>query len=169
MLLVALAPKHRQWISVSLSASGLIALGTATAVTRLDYGLGIWPWGPILWFSLAGLVFILKIGSRKELASKDFDRKSSIAFLALTLIPVACLLMLLFIRHGVPEYFDDAVLFGALTIGLTQLGFAGILEKNLVGSALGRSGWTLATVIGSAAFLGSWFVAVAYLVFVPSF
>lgn len=116
------------------------------------------PYGPILWIAIAALLLSLKVIETKRPTVTETGLLLPIALLAWTMVTVGSALMMLFVRHGVTATYDSVVLLGILTLGLAQLGFAGILEHRLNDSPIGRATWTVALVIGTVVLLFSFIV-----------
>ncbi len=160
MFLVAFATKRRDWVQVFLSATGYLALAVGGGIfgTYASWGPDVWPAGPMLWVALAVLVLSLKaLWSR--MPPTEGGRLLPISFLAWTMLTIGATTMMLVVRHGVTATYDEVVMYGILTLGLAQLGFAGIFEKNLIGSGVGRAAWTIALIVGSITFIFTLIVA----------
>jgi hypothetical protein len=151
MLYASLVPRRRDWISVALGAFGLVVMAIAVAIYTSDPGwatglLGIWPMGYV-WISLAALVLGVKILDRRTERTESYGIAFSLVFLAWTMTTITAFLLIT-VGHGVTEEYDDKLVLAIYTLGPTQLGFAGILEKGLVGSAMGRRAWAFAVLVG---------------------
>ena len=169
IILLCFVPKSRDRFSVSFSASGFAVLAVSGATYWLDAYRGpeVWPTGSLLWSVLAGLMLTLKFSFKNGPRDQRRVRLFLIAYLMWILLTIGSVLMMAFVRHGITATYDEVVMYGILTLGLAQLGFAGIFEKLLFGSALGRFVWVSAVVIGSLAFIFS--VAISVLLIFTGF
>jgi hypothetical protein len=169
LLYLTLVSRIRDWACVSMSVAGLLALLVSAAVDGPDdsafaWRYPIWPTGPILWAIIASLVIALKLLGRRQHEEQSRGAFLSYGFFAWTMVTVAASMMLFFVRHGVTATHDDIVVLGILTLGLTQLGFAGVIGGELADSMLGRIARTIAIVIGCVTFLFSWIISIFYLI-----
>lgn len=168
LLYLTLVSRIRDWACVSMSVAGLLVLAVSAAADGLDdsaltWGYPIWPTGPILWAIVASLVVVLKLLGGRQHKEQSHGAFLSYGFFAWTMVTVATSMMLFSVRHGVTATHDEIVVLGILTLGLTQLGFAGVIGEGLVDSMLGRIARTIAIVIGCVTFLFSWIISIFYL------
>lgn len=118
------------------------------------------PWyaGPPEWIAISALILLLFLQERLGGSHQDFGFAFSTVFLAWVVSNIVLGvfgLYVLFSNVSVPVRFAEAILFGTVTLGLAQLGIAGVLRAHLCRRTLGFLAWSLAVGYGAIVVVAS--------------
>ncbi len=158
LALVNLIPRRRGWISAAMSASTLLAL----AVSSVAYELSGWwteesNWWPFAVTSAALGLLVILMKSRVPTGAISLGKFFPGAFFGWVVITAALALLLVTTRIFWNN--ETTATLGLVTLGLCQLGFAGVFVDGLVESQIGKLAWQSAIVLGCIMFLIGWFIA----------
>jgi len=112
------------------------------------------PWyaGPPAWVGISAVIVVVFVHDRVGGSQQDFGNAFSIAFLAWVVSNIVLGVYGFYIwtpGKSVPHWLDEAILFGTVTLGLAQLGMAGILRNHLCNRRMGLIAWLLTVAYGA--------------------
>jgi hypothetical protein len=126
------------------------------------------PWyaGPPEWIAISAIILLLFLQDRLGGSYQDFGFAFSAVFLAWVVSNIILGIFgayVWFSNVSVPERFPEAIVFGTVTLGLAQLGMAGVLRAHLCSRASGLLAWSLAVGYGAIVVVASIALSVDFL------